>query len=53
MGSLFSPVDLPEGLVDRSSSRSIRPVLRTMAADGNPYTGFIYAGLALTAAAPR
>jgi phosphoribosylamine---glycine ligase len=49
----YSPVDLPEGLVDTVLEQAIRPVLRTMAADGSPYTGFLYAGLALTAGGPQ
>ncbi len=50
----YSPVDdLPDGLVDEALSNVIRPVLAQMAAEGEPYTGFLYAGLVLTAAGPR
>jgi phosphoribosylamine---glycine ligase len=52
MGS-FSPVDLPAGLVEQVRQEIILPVLRTMAADANPYIGFIYAGLVLTAEGPK
>ncbi len=48
MGS-FSPVaDLPPGIVQHTLDRVIKPVLKTMANDGKPYTGFLYAGLVLT-----
>lgn len=52
MGS-YSPVELPEGLVERVRQEVILPVIRTMAADGNPYVGFIYAGLVLTDSGPK
>lgn len=51
MGS-YSPVDLPEGLVDRVHSEIIDPVLATMREDGTPYRGFLYVGLALTTDGP-
>lgn len=50
----FSPIsDLPEGLVAETISQVIKPVLATMASAGNPYTGFLYAGLVLTTDGPR
>jgi phosphoribosylamine--glycine ligase len=52
MGS-YSPVDLPNGLVDQVRDRVFLPVLNTMSADGNPYVGFLYAGLMLTATGPK
>ncbi len=52
MGS-YSPVELPDGLVDDIGATIILPVLRTMAADGTPYKGFIYAGLVLTQDGPK
>ncbi|MEA1904004.1 MAG: phosphoribosylamine--glycine ligase [Actinomycetota bacterium] len=53
MGS-YSPVDdLPAGLVDRTMREVIDPTLTQMRADGNPFTGFLYAGLVLTDAGPR
>lgn len=53
MGS-FSPVDdLPAGLVDDVIERVICPTLRQMEEDGNPYVGFLYAGLMLTEEGPK
>ena len=50
----FSPVsDLPQGLVEDTIEQVMKPVLATMAADGSPYTGFLYAGLSLTSDGPR
>ena len=45
MGS-YSPVsDLPSDLVDETMATVIRPTLEQMSRDGNPFTGFLYAGL--------
>jgi len=53
MGS-YSPVDdLPEDLVDRVMAEVVEPTLAQMEADGHPFTGFLYAGLVLTAAGPK
>jgi phosphoribosylamine--glycine ligase len=53
MGS-YSPVsDLPAGLVEDTVARVMKPVLSTMAADGVPYQGFLYAGLVLTSTGPQ
>ena len=53
MGS-YSPVDdLPEGLVSGVMSDVIDPTLEQMKADGNPFTGFLYAGLVLTDDGPK
>ena len=50
----FSPVDdLPEGLLDRTLHDVIDPTLATMAKDGHPYRGFLYAGLVLTGDGPK
>lgn len=50
----YSPVtDLPPGLVEHAIDKVMKPVLKTMAADGNPYTGFLYAGLILTSDGPQ
>jgi phosphoribosylamine--glycine ligase len=49
----YSPVDLPEGFVDDAMTTVIRPVLDQMAAEGNPFHGFLYAGLVLTSAGPK
>ena len=53
MGS-FSPVaDLPDGLTEHVMQQVVYPTLRVMANDGNPFTGFLYVGLALTEAGPK
>jgi phosphoribosylamine--glycine ligase len=53
MGS-YSPVsDLPAGLVDQTMATVIRPTLEQMTHDGNPFTGFLYAGLVLTEDGPK
>jgi phosphoribosylamine--glycine ligase len=53
MGS-YSPIDdLPEGLVAETMSTVIEPTLAAMAERGNPFHGFLYAGLALTSKGPR
>jgi phosphoribosylamine--glycine ligase len=50
MGS-YSPVpDLPEDLLARTMSEVVEPTLAQMDEDGNPFNGFLYAGLVLTAA---
>ena len=50
----YSPVDdLPAGLVDWTLDHVMRPVLGTMEAEGNPYRGFLYAGLVLTEQGPQ
>lgn len=50
----FSPVDdLPEGLLDKTMHDVIDPTLATMAEDGHPYRGFLYAGLVLTGDGPK
>ena len=49
MGS-YSPVpDLPDDLLARTMSEVVNPTLSQMKEDGNPFTGFLYAGLVLTA----
>jgi len=53
MGS-YSPVgDLPPGLVADTMSSVVRPTLERMREDGNPFTGFLYAGLVLTDEGPK
>jgi phosphoribosylamine--glycine ligase len=50
----YSPVDeLPPDLLDHAMTRVIEPTLVQMAEDGNPFTGFLYAGLVLTAEGPQ
>ena len=49
----YSPVDgLPEGIMEFTLDRVVRPVLATMADDGTPYVGFLYVGYVLTADGP-
>ena len=52
MGS-YSPVQLPDDLLERVDSEVIRPVLDTMRSDGAPYVGVLYAGLVLTVEGPK
>ena len=53
MGS-YSPVDdLPPDLVNRTMTEVINPTLDQMREDGHPFTGFLYAGLVLTAEGPQ
>ena len=50
----YSPVtDLPPGLIEHTVDNVMKPVLATMAAEGSPYTGFLYAGLVLTSDGPQ
>ncbi|MDP9495512.1 MAG: phosphoribosylamine--glycine ligase, partial [Actinomycetota bacterium] len=53
MGS-YSPVDgLPPDLIDDVMRRVIEPTLGQLAEEGSPFTGFLYAGLVLTATGPQ
>jgi phosphoribosylamine--glycine ligase len=53
MGS-YSPVeDLPPELVADTMSSVVEPTLGQMREDGNPFTGFLYAGLVLTSDGPK
>jgi phosphoribosylamine---glycine ligase len=52
MGS-YSPVELPPDLVPEVERSVVEPTLALMAADGHPYRGFLYVGLALTSQGPR
>lgn len=52
MGS-FSPVPLPDGTITAVERDVIEPTLAALAGTGLPYVGFLYAGLALTAAGPK
>jgi phosphoribosylamine--glycine ligase len=53
MGS-YSPVTgLPDGLVGDVMRTVIEPTLAQMADEGNPFRGFLYAGLALTTEGPK
>lgn len=48
MGSYSPVLDLPAGLVEQAMREVINPTAAQMAEDGEPFTGFLYAGLALT-----
>jgi len=53
MGS-YSPVaDLPAGLVEEAMRRVIEPTLAQLAEEGDPFRGFLYAGLVLTVDGPQ
>jgi phosphoribosylamine--glycine ligase len=53
MGS-YSPVpDMPEDLMGHTVDHVLTPVLTQMAAEGHPYTGFLYAGLVETGQGPQ
>ncbi|WP_433351211.1 phosphoribosylamine--glycine ligase [Microtetraspora malaysiensis] len=43
----------PEGLTEQVMSEIVLPTVAELAARGTPYTGVLYAGLALTAKGPR
>jgi len=53
MGSYSPVVDLPADLVSDVMSDVINPTLDQMRADGNTFTGFLYAGLVLTRDGPK
>jgi len=48
MGSYSPVLDLPAGLVEQAMREVINPTAAQMAEDGDPFNGFLYAGLALT-----
>lgn len=53
MGS-YSPVtDLPDDLLAQTMADVVRPTLTQMEEDGNPFRGFLYAGLVLTEDGPK
>lgn len=52
MGAYCPVPDLPADLVERVRARIVEPVLAELDRRGTPYTGVLYAGLALTAAGP-
>jgi phosphoribosylamine--glycine ligase len=49
----FSPVPLPDGLVDEVLTSVIRPVLAELVDRGIDYRGFLYTGLVLTEDGPK
>lgn len=49
----YSPVDgLPDGIMEFTLDKVVRPVLAAMADQGTPYVGFLYVGYVLTADGP-
>jgi phosphoribosylamine--glycine ligase len=44
---------VPDGLVDDVVARIVQPVVDELAERGTPFTGLLYAGLALTSAGPQ
>ncbi|KEO96529.1 phosphoribosylamine--glycine ligase [Erythrobacter litoralis] len=53
MGAYSPAPVLTRELQTRVMEEIIRPTVETMAADGNPYVGVLYAGLMLTEAGPK
>ena len=53
MGAYSPTPVLNEAMIERAMSEIIRPTLAGMAAEGAPFTGFLYAGLMLTAEGPK
>ena len=53
MGAFSPSVLVDEALRARVEREVVRPVLAGMAAEGTPFTGFLYCGLMLTAAGPK
>jgi phosphoribosylamine--glycine ligase len=44
---------LPAGMVDEVMARIVRPTLAELAGRGTPFSGLLYAGLALTSSGPK
>lgn len=53
MGAYSPAPVLDEAMVERAMAEIVRPTLAGMAAEGAPFTGFLYAGLMLTANGPK
>jgi len=50
----YSPVaDLPAGLMEEAMRTVIEPTLAQMGEEGNPFRGFLYAGVVLTVDGPK
>lgn len=52
MGAIC-PVPLAEGTLEFVRDQVMRPVLKTLAAEGKPFVGALYAGLMLTRSGPK
>jgi len=53
MGSFSTPGLLDDSTLDRVRREIIEPTLEGMSAEGNPFTGVLYAGLMLTSEGPK
>ncbi|MGD9509293.1 MAG: phosphoribosylamine--glycine ligase [Geminicoccaceae bacterium] len=53
MGAYSPAPRLDAAMVERVMAEIVRPTLAGMAAEGAPFTGFLYAGLMLTEAGPK
>jgi phosphoribosylamine--glycine ligase len=53
MGAFAPSPIFPAGLEARVMTDVVEPVMRGMAAEGHPFTGFLYVGLMLTPAGPK
>ena len=53
MGSFSTPDLIDDATLSRIASEVIEPTLAGMAAEGNPFSGILYAGLMLTVDGPR
>lgn len=53
MGAYSDSRILDEGMRERVMREAMQPVIDQMRKDGSPYTGFLYAGLMMTASGPK
>jgi phosphoribosylamine--glycine ligase len=53
MGAYSPAPRLDAALIERAMAEIVRPTLAGMAAEGAPFTGFLYAGLMLTPTGPK
>ena len=53
MGTYSPPPVLTDALIDQAWRELIVPTVESMAAEGNPYVGVLYAGLMLTPTGPK
>ena len=53
MGAYSPAPVLPDSRLEELADLTIRPVLKTLAEDGHPFVGVLYAGLMMTSEGPR
>ena len=53
MGAYSPAPILPDDQLEAMAEATVRPILRTLAKDGHPFVGVLYAGLMLTAQGPK